>query len=531
MLILLAAVAGLLLIGCVNIANLLLSRAVGRRQQNAVLAALGASHAQMLRPALCETALLATMGAALGILLASLLVPLMQRYLPPALNFRGPLHLDWAGAACAVLLAAAATLLAGAVPAWISSRTDPADVLRGESRQAGESRSSKRLRRILVALEVAASVALVLMTGLLVTSLMRLMHIDRGFDADRVITAEIDLPSKSYPDQQTRAAFYRRVLERLRQLPGAEQAGLTSVLPLTGDYWIDMVRVAGDSRPFMQLPSEHFRFMSPGYFRAIHLPLVAGRDLARSDAGKHVALISELTARTLWPGADPVGKQFHRAGDDQEAPFTVIGVVKDARTVSLAHPDPMIVYMPYWYRCNSNAGIVLRARQDPSAMAEDLRQAVWSVDPDASVPIVRSLAGIAAESVADRRFEMNLLLLFAASALALAGLGVYGVVTYSVVQRRHEIGLRLALGAQRSGIYALVLREGLVPVLAGAAVGIAAAFASARLISSLLFEVSPYNPAVAAATIAVLLVAGTAACLLPAHRAAAVDPMQAIRTE
>ena len=531
LLILLAAVAGLLLVGCVNIANLLLSRAVGRRRQNAVLAALGATRAQLLRSALCEAALIAAMGGTLGIFLAGALVPLMQRYLPPALNFRGALHLDWAGAACAVLLAGAATLLAGAIPAWISARTDPAGVLRGESRQAGESRSSKRLRRILVAVEVAASVALVLMTGLLVTSLMRLMHINRGFDADHVITAEINLPSKSYPDQQSRTAFYRRVLQRLRELPGVDAAGMASVLPLSGDYWIDMVRVQGDTRPFMQIPTEHFRMVSPGYFQAIRLRLAAGRYLTDSDAGKHVALISELTARTLWPGADPVGRQFHRAGEQEEAPFTVIGVVKDARTISLAHPDPMMVYMPYWYRCENFGGIVLRAHQDPAAMAGDLRQAVWSVDPDASVPLVRSLGGIAAESIASRRFEMNLLLLFAASALALAGLGVYGVVTYSVVQRQHEIGLRFALGAQRSGIYALVLRDGLAPVLAGAAVGVAAAFASARLISSLLFEVSPYNPGIAAATIAVLLAIGAAACLLPARRAAGVDPMQAIRTE
>lgn len=530
LLILLAAVAGLLLVGCVNIANLLLSRAVGRRQQNAVLAALGASRGGMLRAALCETALLAAMGGTLGVLLAGVLVPLMQRYLPPLLNFRGPLHLDWTGAACAVLLAGAATLLAGAVPAWVSSRTDPADVLRGESRQAGESRSSKRLRRILVAVEVAASVALVLMTGLLVTSLVRLMNVNRGFDADRVITAEIDLPSNAYPQLQARAAFYQRVLERLQQLPGADAAGLVSVPPLAGDYWLDMARVQGDARPFMQLPIEHFRFVSPGYFPAIHLPLVSGRYLSESDRGRNVALVSQLTARTLWPGQDPIGRQFTRGGSD-EAPFTVIGVVKDARTIALAHADPMIVYMPYWYRCDATSNVVLRTHQDPSAMAEDLRQAVWSVDPNASVPLVRSLGGIAAESVANRRFEMDLLLLFALSALALAGLGIYGVVNYSVVQRRHEIGLRMALGAQRSGIYSLVLRDGLAPVLAGAAMGVAVAFASARLIASLLFEVSPYNPAIAAATIAVLVAVGAAACLLPARRAAAADPMQAIRTE
>ncbi len=529
--ILLAAVAGLLLVGCVNITNLLLSRAVGRRQQMAVVAALGASRAGMLRMALCETATIATAGGALGILVAAALVPLMQRYLPPALDFRGPLHLDWAGAACAVALAATATLLAGAVPAWIGSRANPADALRGESRQAGESRRSKRLRSTLVAVEVAASVALVLMTGLLIASLTRLMRIDRGFESDHVITAEIDLPRNSYSGASAAFGFYQRALDRLRQLPGASQAGLVSVLPLGGDYWIDMIRVGGDTRPFMQLPSEHFRFVSPGYFETIHLPLAAGRTLTDSDQGKQYALVSELTARTFWPGVNPIGKQFNRAGDTGEAPFTVIGVVRDARTISLASPDPMMVYMPYWYRCENTSSIVLRTRQDPAAMAGELRQAVWSVDPDASVPLVRSLGGIAADSLANRRFEMDLLLLFAVSALALAGLGVYGVVTYSVAQRQHEIGLRLALGAQRAGIYKLVLGEGLAPILAGAAAGIVVAFACSRAMGSLLFQVSPYNPAIAGATIAVLLGVGIAACLLPARRAASVDPMQALRSE
>ncbi len=531
LLILLAAVAGLLLVGCINMTNLLLSRAIARRQQLTIVSALGANRAEMLRASMSEPAVLAGLGGAFGILLASALVPLMQRFLPPALDFRGALHLDWTGAACAVLLAVAATLLAGALPAWIGARANPADVLRGDSRQAGESRSSKRARKSLVAAEVAVSVTLVLFTGLLVTSLARLMSIDRGFATDHVITAEIDLPGKSYSGTTAAEGFYRRVLERLRQLPGASQAGLVSVPPLGGDFWIDMIRVADDSRPFMQLPTEHFRWISPGYLEAIHLPLVAGRDLTSSDQGKNYALVSERTARTLWPGADPIGKQFHRAGYVEQPPFTVIGVVRNARTISLAAPDPMMVYMPYWVRCDDTGSIVLRTGQDPVAMAAELRKAVWSVDPGASVPTVRTLGGIAADSVANRRFEMDLLLLFAVSALLLAGLGVYGVATYSVAQRQHEIGLRMALGAQRAGIYRLVLGEGLLPVLMGAAAGVAVAFACERLIGSLLFEVNPFNPAIAASAVAVLVAVGITGCLLPAHRAAAIDPMQALRNE
>jgi predicted permease len=530
LLILLAAVAGLLLIGCVNIANLLLSRAVSRRQQMAVAAALGASRGQMLRMALRETALLAALGGALGILLADTLVPFMQSYLPPALNFRGPLDLDWAGAACALLLSAAATLLAGAAPAWIVSRTPPQEALRSESRLASESRSSKRLRRVLVGVEVAVSVTLVLLTGLLTASLVRLMRTERGFEADRVLTATVDLPYQSYSALQARTAFYQEALERLRRLPGVESAGLVSVPPLGGDFWIDMLRVGGDARPFMELPSEHFRWISPGYFQAIHLPLVAGRFLEAGDQGKNYAVISALTAHTLWPGANPIGRQFTR-GDPTEAPFTVIGVVADARTISLALPDPMMVYVPYWYRCSSPSYLVVRTHQDPSAMADAVRKTIWSVDAAVSVPVVRTLGSVVADSVANRRFEMDILLLFAVSALLLAGLGVYGVVTYSVVQRQHELGLRMALGAQRVNIYALVLRDGMMPVLAGAAAGVGIAAGFARVVGSLLFEVSPSNPAIAAGAVCVLVAVGVAACLLPARRAAAIDPMRALRME
>ena len=530
LLILLAAVAGLLLVGCVNIANLLLARAVDQKQQIAVAAALGACRTQLLRTAMREPIALAVAGGALGILLAASVVPAMQQYMPRALDFRGPLHLDWAGAGCALLLVTLAALLAGTAPALMVSRTAPQEVLHSESRLATESYGSKRMRGSLVAVEVAVSVALVLTTSLLTTSLIKLLRIDRGFDADRIVTAAVDLPSSAYSTLQSRTSFYQETLDRLRRLPGVEAAGLTSELPLAGDQWIDLIRVPGDARPFTQLPTEHFRWISPGYFEAIHLPLISGRFLSTSDEGKNFALISESAARTLWPGTNPVGRQFNRAGQT-EHPFTVIGVVKDARTISLAHADPMMVYMPYWYRCDSDGGIVVRTRQDPASLADAIRQTIWTVNPDVSVPLMRTLGGVVADSVESQRFEMNLLLLFAVSALLLAGLGIYGVITYSVVQRHREIGLRMALGAQPAMVYRLVLRDGLLPVAIGSAAGVALAFGSARLVSSLLFDVSPYNPALAAGAVCVLLAVGLAACLLPARRAASIEPMQALRTE
>jgi putative ABC transport system permease protein len=365
------------------------------------------------------------------------------------------------------------------------------------------------------------------MTGLLTASLYRLMHVERGFQADRVVTAIIDLPAKEYPN---RVDLYKNMLAKLKQLPGVESVAVTSELPLDGDYWIDMALLPGDTRSVFQMPTEHWRWMSPEYFQTLHLPLIEGRFLSNDDFDRNNAVISALTAKTLWPGKDPIGQHFTH-GDPSEKPFTVVGVLGDARTLSLAKPDPMMVYVPYWYRAETTAGLVVRTSQDPSQMANAIRRTVWSVDPAAAVPTVRALGGVVDDSLSTRRFEMDLLLLFAVSAWLLAGLGVYGVVTYSVVQRRHEIGVRMALGAQRANIYAQVLREGLSPVIAGAVLGIAIAFAGARLIASLLYQVNAFNPWIAAFAAVSLLLAGVAACLLPARRAASVDPMQALRSE
>jgi predicted permease len=531
LMILLGAVVGLLLVGCVNVTNLLLSRAVSQKRQMAVAAALGASRAELVRMAIRETAVLAVLGGGLGVLLAAGIVPGMQRYLPPALDFRGPLHLDWAGVGCASLLAILATLAAGAAPAFMISRTAPQEVLHSDSRLTSESAGSRRARRILVAMEAAVSVALVLMTGLLTASLVKLMAVDRGFTTERTITATIDLPSESYHDDQKRAVFYREVLDRMNRLPGVEHAAFTSILPLMGDGWGDMARVTGDSRPVTQLPLESFRSISPQYFSAIGLRLAAGGVFSEGDWGKNLALVSQKTAKSLWPGRDPLGQQFSRGNPATEKPFTVVGVVADARTVSLAKPDPMLIYVPYWYRVEPMAGLVVRTHQDSSEMADVIRQTIWSVDRGVPVPTVRALGGMVADSVANQRFEMDLLLLFAVSALFLAGLGVYGVLTYSVTQRYREMGLRLALGAQRANVYWLVLRDGLLPVAIGAVAGIAVAFGSARVVSSLLFEVSPYDPVLSASAVGVLLAVGTTACLLPARRAATVEPMQALRME
>jgi predicted permease len=317
LMILLGAVIGLLLVGCVNVTNLLLSRAVSQKRQMAVAAALGASRAELVRMAIRETAVLAVMGGGLGVLLAASIVPGMQRYLPPALNFHGPLHLDWVGVGCALLLAVLATLAAGAAPAFMISRTAPQEVLHSYSRLTSESLGSRRARRFLVGTEVAVSVALVLLTALLTASLVKLMDVNSGFTTERTITATANLPSESYRDDQHRAAFYRAVLERMNGLAGVEHAAFTSILPMTGDGWGDFARVAGDNRPVTQLPLESFRSVSPQYFSAIGLRLAAGRVFSEGDWGKNLALISQKTAKSLWPGKTPLdsnlaGESGHR---------------------------------------------------------------------------------------------------------------------------------------------------------------------------------------------------------------------------
>lgn len=531
LIILLITVLGLLLVGCVNIANLLLARAVGQRQQIAIAAALGASRAELLKWSVRETIVLAAGGCVFGLAFAAAAVPAMQHYLPSSLDFRGPLHLDWAGAACAILSCLIAILFAGAAPVFMVSRTAPNAVLHSGARLASESRGTRRARRLLVGFEVAVSVALVLTAGLITVSLMKLLQVNRGFTVERTMTAMIDLPRQQYPDREHRSAFYTRVLERLDHVPGIRHAAITSVLPLTGDSWGDIAKLPGDTRPITQLPLESFRWISPAYFSTIQLPLLSGRFFTAADWGKNVAVISSKAARTLWSGNNPVGQQFKRAGNPDEKPFTVVGVVADARTISLAKPDPMLIYVPYWFRCNNSAGLVVRSSENPASVAGSIRQTIRSIDRTVPLPTVRALGNIVADSVANQRFEMQLLLFFAASALFLAGLGVYGIVTYSVVQRQREIGLRFALGAQRSHVYQLVLRDGLLPVLVGTAAGLVIAYSMARLVASMLFNMSPYDPWMAIGSAFVLLSVGAAACLIPATRAAAIDPMQALRSE
>jgi putative ABC transport system permease protein len=379
----------------------------------------------------------------------------------------------------------------------------------------------------MVALEVGLCAALLVTAGLFLSSFVRLTTIPRGFDVERVLAVNVALPGTKYAKDADVTRFFETVLDRARALPGVESAAVSSYLPLQGESWIDIVKTENDPRPESQLPSANLRFISPGYFRTLHIPVGAGRDFEPSDRNRMVAIISQSLARKLWPNANPVGRKLIDIGQAHE----VVGVVGDARSTSLDQNPVDMLYIPLWQRPQNSSSILVRTAMDPKSIAAALRAAVWSADGDVPVPEERTLEQIMSESVARRRFQMTLVLLFAIAALALAAFGTYGVVSYAVARRRAEIGIRIALGAGRGRVLGLVLRQGMTPVFAGLAAGALAAVAIGRYVSSLLFEVSPHDPAAFAIAAVVLVAVSALACWIPARRAAGVNPLDAIRYE
>ena len=530
LLMLFAAIGTVLLIGCVNITNLLLARAAAREHEAAVRSAVGASTAQLVRSAVAEPLLLCAAGCALGLAGAGLALPYLAHALPATLPLLHPLRMDASLVLFAVAAAFVSALLCGLLPALRFVRHHPQQALRSESRTASESAGGKRLRRSLVVAEVAASVTLVVLAGMFLLSLYRLLRVDRGFATEHVVSATVVLPDKQYNTPVAREAFYQRSLDHLRQLPGVRSAGIISVLPLDGDRWGDMISLPTDTRPLWSRPNAKYRWLSPGFFETMRIPLLAGRFFTADDLGRRVAIVSQRAVETAWHGESPIGQFFHR-GDPDEPPFQVIGVVGDVRSVDLSEQPSAMVYVPLTYRSNESGSFVIRTANDPAAISDAIRKAIWSVDDQAVVPEVRTMDTVVDDSLAARNFQLHLLLAFAACALVLAALGIYGVVAYSALQRTRELGIRIALGAQPAQIYRLILEDGITPVLLGTVAGVALAVLAARAVSGLLFGVAGFNIGIAVGAAAILLLTGGLASLLPAIRATHIDPVQALRAE
>jgi predicted permease len=525
--VLFAAVLAVLLIICVNLANLALTRATAREHEGAVRSALGASRSRLLRQSLAEMLLLGFAGGALGLVLAHWALWGLLAVAPPGLPRLHNVRLDGAVLGFTLAISVLAGVLAGLLPAWRMAGSHPQDALRSGSARPGDTGSRLRVRELLVGSGTALSAMLLIAAGLLLASFTKLENVPTGFAVDRVLTVNLQLPAAQYTQAPQRSEFWRRVLSATSALPGVESSAVTNWMPLGGEMNDDAVDLPGDIRPETERPFASYRRVSPAYFKALGIPLRRGRELTWADVGTPAVVISEATAGTVWPGVDPIGQKFDV--DPSFRGFQVVGVVGDTRSVSLPKAPTPMIYQPY--KGDMTGSLILRTRLRARAVAPELRRAIWNIDSSVAVPRIQSMGQIVSASLAPRRFETLLTSLFAAAALLLACLGIYGVVSYSVVRRTHEIGIRMALGAQKADVLRRIIMQGMMPVLVGLCAGITGAFGLMRLLSSLLYEVRPADPLTFIAVSLILAGAAFIACYIPARRATKVDPMVALRYE
>jgi putative ABC transport system permease protein len=531
LLVLLGAVALVLLIACANVANLLLARAVTRQKELAIRAALGAGRLRLVRQMLTECLLLAATGGVAGLLLAAWLTSLLGSLNSTdtfgELGQLAAITIDWRVLSFTLLISLVTGLLCGLLSALQLSRPDLSGSLKEGGR--GSSFHSRGLRNALMVSEVALAIVLLIGAGLLIRSFVKLLDVNPGYQAENLLTARLVLPPR-YRDNPQRVQFYEQVLQRLAALPGVTSVGATSHLPLTGYNMGSTLRVEGRTpQPGEQEPGAPVARVNADYFRTMGISLRAGRLLNDGDteSAPSVALLSETLARKLFPSADPLGKRLAVGGLNA----TIIGVVSDIRYTGLDGEVEQAVYLSYRQLPRAGMALVLRSAMEPSSLAPALRNALQEIDPALPVYDVMTMNERLSKSVAARRFNLLLLGGFAALALLLAGVGVYGVISYVVTGRTHEVGIRMALGAQSVDVLRLFIKQGMALVLLGVGLGLLAAFALTRVMESLLFGLSATDP-LTFATVAFLLIAvAFLACYLPARRATKVDPVVAMRYE
>jgi putative ABC transport system permease protein len=425
--------------------------------------------------------------------------------------------------------------LFGAAPALQASKIDLNETLKEGGRSAAAGAGQGRLRSLLVVAEVALSLVLLVGAGLMMRSFLRLQQVNVGLDPHNVLTMGVALPSAKYPEPERQRAFFGQLVERLGALPGVREAGAVSHLPLGGARWGRSLTVEG--RPVLSVgeaPSINHCVVTPGYFRAMGIALLAGRDVAETDSkdAPKVTVIDERLAREYWPGESPLGKRVRFGPPEANEPWhTVVGVVGEVRHERVDAATRMSVYLPYGQIPMRSMTLAVRTEGDPAGLAVAAREQVRALDPDQPVTAVRTMEEVVSRAVWQPRLHAILFGIFAGVALLLATVGIYGVMSYAVTQRTHEIGVRVALGAGPRDILRLVVRQGLTLTLVGIGVGAAAAFALTRVMSSLLFEVSAADPATFAANVVLLALVSLLACYVPARRATRVDPITALRYE
>lgn len=531
---LLGAVGAAFLVACLNIANLMLVRATARSREAGIRSALGASRLAIFRSVFIESALLALAGGIGGVAIAFIALRLFANLAATVLPRVNEVRLDMPVLAAAVGLTVTAMLVFGLIPALRLTRVDPERALEAGGRTATDSMSRMRGRQALVSAEVALSVTLMFVVGLLLASFLRVSGVERGFDPTNVVTAGINLPAPRYPDDESRLQFWNQLRAELIAAPGVIDAGFTSILPLQGNYFGSTAICEGEQLPAEQKPSVQYRFISEGYLRAMGVPVLRGRYLTAEDYERNSAVVSERTARILWGDENPVGRRFH--WNEPENLFEVVGVVPDVPSVDLESEPAPIVYRPMTATgsgslVQSFATIALRLSGQPGRGASILRDAVASLDRDLALSRLQTMSQIESASVGGRRLQLYLVGGLGIASLAIAALGIYSVLAYAVSARLHELAMRMALGARRRSVSSLVLRQGMRPVLVGIGLGIAGAIALGRALSGLLFGVAPTDGTTIALVITVTLAASLLATILPARRAASTSVLRILRYE
>ncbi len=531
---LVGAVASVLLIACANVANLLLARAATRSKEIAIRTALGASRARLVRQLLTESVLLALLGGAAGFVLAYWGVDLLIALSPKNLPRIQEIGIDGQVLGFTLLVALATGVLFGLVPALQASRTDTNETLKDGGRGSSGGKAGLRVRNLLVVGEVALALVLLVTAGLLIQSFVRLQSVSPGFNPQNVLSAQLTLPLARYKEDRQQIAFFDQVLGRIRTLPGARMVSAVATLPLSGNSASLSFNIEGrpEARPG-KADSAGYLVIGPDYLQTMGIPLIRGRDLSLGDTPttRRVALINQTFARRYFPGQDPIGKRLTTSDLKEGKWALIVGVVGDIKHEKLEDKPRPEIYLPYTQAMWPTMSILVRTATAPESLTAALRAQVAAVDPDQPVGMIRTMEQVVSESIAQPRFNTLLIASFATIALVLAAVGIYGVMAYSVNQRTHEIGIRMALGAAQKDILGLVVGQGMLLALSGVAIGAVAAFAITRVLESLLYGVSAADPATFAFVAVILVTIALVACYLPARRATRVDPMIALRHE
>ena len=526
-----AAVGVILLIACANLANLLLARGLARQKEIAVRAALGASRWRLIRQLLTESTLIGLLGGLGGLLFAYWgLYGLLK--LPQNFVDTKAATLDTRVLVFALVVSVLTGWLFGLLPALQLVKPELQAFLKEGARGSGEGSRWNRVRSAFVVVQVALSLVLLVCSGLLIRSFDKLLRVDVGFKTERLLTLEYRLPRTKYKEPAVQWNFHRQVVERLREVPGVQSASLVRGLPFSGNGGtVSIVLPDREPPPKGMEPEVMFNTAMPNYFETIGIPLVKGRVFGNEDQANTpaVVVINQTMARRFWPDQDPLGKQIKLASDDSTP--TVIGVVGDAKHYWLEEEQKPQMYDAYSQDPGLFATVVIRTNVEPLGLSESVRQAIWKVDADQPMWKIRTVEFLVNRSTADRKFLMGLMGIFASLALVLTIIGLYGVISYLVNQRTQEIGIRMALGAQMGDIMRMVLRQGMVLVLMGVALGLAASWLVTRLMSRLLYHVSATDPVTFGAISLLLIAVALLACYLPARRATKVDPLTALRYE